>query len=468
MARQPSLFYAAFGAQAELIKDDLLDPIDALLDDAELVDIVRNAQAGRSPNAKNKGRKVIRSDRLLRCYALKHIKDWSFRDLERELRVSLVYRRFTRFDEAPIPDFSTFSRNFGVLGPDVTHQVHRRVVVKACQEKIAKGRRLRVDTTVVESNIHHPTDSTLLQDGIRVLTRSIKKIREECLAGTVKVVDHACSAQRRVLEIHRAAKRLTDSSRERLKGSYHKLVGLAGQVVRKAEKVSKDLASGAAPIVGSGIRVIVEECKLRQFGPLIKKVIAQTKARVFEGNTHVADKIVSIFEEHTQVIRKGKAHKPVEFGRLVRIDEVENGIVSGYEVQDGNPADAGAWTPALDQHKKTFGRAPYMATGDRGFFSAKNEREAKDLGVKRVILPARGPLSRMRAALQKQRWFRRGLKWRGGIEPRIANLKHRFGMARAHYKGDRGFKRFVGWSVIAQNLVSIARVQSRRKAQQSA
>src|SRR5262249_16386681 len=151
-------------------------------------------------------------------------------------------------------------------------------------------------------------------------------------------------AQRRVLEIHRAAKRLTDSSRERLKSSYHKLVGLAGQVVRRAEKGSKDLTSGAAPIVGSGIRVILGGCKLRPFGPLVKKGIGPTKARVFEGNTHVADKIVSIFEEHTQVIRKGKAHKPVEFGRLVRIDEVENGIVSGYEVKDGNPADAGAWT----------------------------------------------------------------------------------------------------------------------------
>jgi IS5 family transposase len=125
----------------------------------------------------------------------------------------------------------------------------------------------------------------------------------------------------------------------------------------------------------------------------------------------------------------------------VRIDEVENGIVSGYAIQDGNPADSQAWMPALEQHQKAFRRAPRMATADRGFFSAKNEDDAKKLGVQKVALPARGPLSAKRAALQKEPWFRRALRWRGGIEPRIATLKHRFGMERAQYKGDAGFKR---------------------------
>jgi transposase, IS5 family len=193
-------------------------------------------------------------------------------------------------------------------------------------------------------------------------------------------------------------------------------------------------------------------------------VLDQTKARVFGGNRHVKGKVLSLFEEHTQVISKGKAHKPNEFGRLVRIDEVENGIVSGYAVLDGNPADVNAWVPALEQHQQLFGRAPKRATADRGYFSAENEREAKARGIAQVALPARGRLSKARAEHQKQPWFRRLLRWRGGIEPRIANLKHRLGMARAFYKGDRGFKRFVGWSIISQNLVSIARTLARRKA----
>ena len=253
----------------------------------------------------------------------------------------------------------------------------------------------------------------------------------------------------------------------RVKESYARLMVLARGVVRTAESVTEELKSGKLPVPGSLVRVLLNEAQLRHFTPLVKKVLDQTKARVLGGDRHVEGKVLSLFEEHTQVIRKGKAHKPTEFGRLVRIDEVENGIVSAYAVQDGNPADVKAWVPALEQHEQLFGRAPTRATADRGFFSAENEHEATTRGVKQVALPARGRLSKNRAALQKQGWFRRLLRWRGGIEPRIANLKHRFGMARAFYKGDPGFKRFVGWSVISQNLVSIARVLSRRKARQA-
>jgi IS5 family transposase len=331
--RQASLFYVAFGRQAALIKDDLLEPIAILLNDPALVDLVRDSQAGRSTRSRTHGRKTIAPDRLLRCCALKHLKNWSFRQLERELRASLIYRRFTLFDQDDVPDFSTFSRNFGVLGPEVTQQIHAHIVATARRERVATGRKLRTDTTVVESNVHYPTDSTLLQDGIRVLTRSVKRIANECLAGAVTITDHARSAQHRVLEIHRAAKSVTEATRGRLTEGYRKLVGLASRVVRKAERVSAELASGAIPVVGQVTRVLVDDCHIRHFAPLVRKVIAQTKARVFDGDTHVAGKVLSLFEEHTQPIRKGKAHKPTEFGRLVRIDEVENGIVSGYEVE---------------------------------------------------------------------------------------------------------------------------------------
>ena len=461
--RQPSLFYAAFGHQASLIKDDLLEPLDTLLEDPSLVALVTKALAGRHRRSSSRGRKGIAPDRLLRCCVLKHLKGWSFRELQRELRASLVYRRFTRFDEDGIPDFSTFSRTFSALGPDITHQIHARVVERARRERIAPGRRLRTDTTVVESNVHYPTDSTLLGDGIRVLTRSLQRIAQECQVGAVHIVDHARSTKHRILEIHRAAKSFTEASRDKMKDSYHKLVSIAGGVVRTAERAAQDLTSGALSITGEGMRVMEAQMQLDHFVPLVKRVLAQTKARVFGGDTHVADKVVSLFEEHTQVICKGKAHKPTEFGRLVRIDEVEHGIVSNYEVQDGNPSDEQAWMPALSQHKERFGKAPRLATADRGYSSRRNEQEAAALGVKQVALPARGKLSMARRTLQKQRWFKRALRWRSGIESRIATLKHRLGMARAQYKGDRGFKRYVGWCVIAQNLISISRVHRQRK-----
>jgi transposase, IS5 family len=233
--------------------------------------------------------------------------------------------------------------------------------------------------------------------------------------------------------------------------------------VRQASAVVQRWTKGRLEVVGKLLRVETQIGQLRHFLPLVEKVITQTKQRVLGGDNHVEDKVLSLFEPHTEVIRKGKAHKPNEFGRLVRIDEVENGMVSGYQVLCGNPADTTAWTPALEQHQACFGRAPEMATGDRGFFSAKNEREAQALGVKKVALPARGRLSAKRAEQQKQRWFRRGLRWRAGIEATISTLKHPFSMWRATYKGGHGFERYVGWCVITKNLFSIARDQERRR-----
>lgn len=463
--RQSSLFYVAFGRQASLIKDDLLEPLDALLDDPALVAEVAQALAGRAPASRSTGRPSIAPDRLLRTLVLKHVKNWSLRETERELRSNLVYRRFTRFDEDSIPNFSTFSRSFASLGEARTKAIHDRVVVKAREASVVQGRRLRTDTTVVESNVHHPTDSTLLQDGIRVMTRALGRISAECAQGALKVVDHARSTKHRVIEIARAAKSFSEGGRERMKGSYAKLVGIAQKVARQAEAVAQDLREGTLKIVGKGLRALAQQASLDHFVPLVKKVIAQTKARVFDGDTHFAGKIVSIFEEHTQPIRKGKAHKPTEFGRLVRIDEVENGVVSNYDVKDGNPADVGELMPALSQHKAKFGRMPHLATADRGFHSAANMRAALEAGVKRVAVPAKGRLSQAQAALQKERWFKRAQGWRAGIESRIATLKHRLGMARAMYRGDYGFKRHVGWSVIANNLIAIARVQKRRETQ---
>lgn len=466
--RQSSLFYVAFDKQASLIKDDLLEPIDELLDDEELVALVQQRLERRHKRSRTRGRRGISPDRLLRCCALKHLKGWSLRELERELRGSLVYRRFTRFDQDAIPNYATFSRSFAVLGDEGTRAIHQRIVQKARTGRVAPGDKLRTDTTVVESNVHYPTDSSLLEDGIRVVTRALKVISGECAKGAVKVTDHARAAKHRALEIHRAAKVMTDANRERMKESYGKLLGFMRHTARQAEKVQSDLKSGRLLVVGKANRVLGQAARLDHFVPLIKKVISQTKARVFKGDTHVVGKILSLFELHTQAIRKGKAHKPTEFGRLVQVDEVENGIVSSYEVKDGNPADSDAWMPAISQHKAIFGRAPKMATADRGFFSAKNESTARDSGVDHVAIPARGPLSEKRKKHQKQRWFRRALRWRAGIESRIATLKHRFDMARAHYKGDRGFKRHVGWSIIANNLVSIARVREKRKAEHNA
>src|SRR5467141_1400089 len=459
--RPASLFAFAFFKEAATIADPILDPLDCLLEDPMLVALSSEALAKRSPGSNKAGREGIAPDRLLRCVVLKHIKGWSYRQLHRELRASLLYRRFTRFYEDPIPDFSNFSRAFGLFGKDGTSQLHARVVQIAREQSAASGQKLRTDTTAVETNIQHPTDSSLLADGIRVLTRGLKRISAACETGALKVVDHQRAAKRRVLEICRAAKTLSEAGREKLKESYGKLIALTRGLTRQTAKVLDQLKAGKLVAQAGTLATVSQaQAQLRHFLPLTEKVIAQAQARIFERQTRHPDKLLSLFEEHTVVIRKGKAHKPNEFGRLVRLDEVENGIVSNYHIASQNLADQQQWNPALQGHQDIFGRAPYLATADRGFWSAANEALAEQLGVTRTVLPGRGRLSKDRAARQKQRWFRRGQGWRAGIEPRISTLKHRFGMARAYYKGAAGFERYVGFCVMAQNLVAIVRTQN--------
>lgn len=456
--RQASLFYFAFAKEVSAIKDVTLDELDALLQDWELLALTAEKLGARRPRSNDFGRPGIAPDRLLRCVVLKHFKSWSFRELEYELRHSLLYRRFTRFFEDPIPDFTSFSRTFALFGPEGTERIHQHVVGKAKQQKLAPGRKLRIDTTAVETNIHYPTDSTLLADSLRVMTRCLKRVAAQGADQSLKVVDHARAAKYRLLEICRSAKSFTEASRVRFKDSYGKLLALSRKVRRQARAVLDQLDAGQLKIKADNLTPVLQaQAQLRHFLPLVDQVIAQTQARIFDGQTHYEGKILSLFEEHSAIIRKGKPDKPTEFGRLVRLDEVENGIISGYSIAVGNPADQQQWLPALKHHQEIFGQRPRVAAADRGFWSSDNEKAALELGIPRVVLPATGRLSATRAEHQKQRWFKDGQGWRAGIEPRISTLKHQFGMKRAYYKGDAGFQRYVGWCIIVQDLVAIAR-----------
>jgi transposase, IS5 family len=458
MVRPASLFAFAFFKEAAVISEPTLDALDGLLEDPHLIALSTQALASRSPRSDQAGREGIAPDRLLRCVVLKHLKGWSYRQLHRELRASLLYRRFTRFYEDPIPDFSNLCRAFALFGKQGTEQIHQRIAQQAREATIIAGKKLRTDTTAVETNIHHPTDSSLLADSLRVMSRYLQRIGQGCQDSELRIVNHARAAKHRVLEIGRAARTLTQAGQEQLKQSYQKLIGLTQQVRTQAAAVLEDLKEGqlvARP--EAFIKVLAAEASLKHYLPLVKKVITQSQARIFQGQTRHPEKILSLFEPHSVVIRKGKADKPNEFGRLVRIDEVENGVVSHYAIASSNLCDQQQWIPALETHVELFGRAPQLAAADRGFWNSANEKAAARLGVQQVVLPGRGRLSATRAARQKERWFRRGQGWRAGIEARLATLKHRFGMQRAFYKGEIGFERHVGWCIIAHNLVAMSR-----------
>lgn len=432
-----------------------LRQIDALLEDEAVLEPVAAALERRWPQSRRRGRRGTPVEVALRMLVLKHLYDWSYDELEREVRANLVYRAFSRVGCGAVPDAKTILKIAQALGPDVIQALHRRVVELAIARGVTRGRRLRIDTTVVETPIHYPTDSTLLADGVRVLTRTMRRVAALVGSGGRQLRDRRRSVTRRVFQILAAAR--SPKTREVLQHRYRHLVALTRAVVRDAETMGRRVSQQLRRTAGrTHARLTRLQATLRTTLPLVRRVIAQTVARVVHGNTHVAHKVLSVFEPHTEAIRKGKAAKPTEFGKLVAIQEAEHQVITAYTVYPRRPADRTLWVPALDAHAQVFGRPPDLAAADRGFSSAANERAATARGVRRVILPQPGRRSPTRRAHERQRWFRRGQRWRVGSEGRVSVLKHRHGLERCRYRGPAGMERWVGLGVIANNLVTIA------------
>jgi IS5 family transposase len=374
-----------------------------------------------------------------------------------------LYREFTRIGSGKVPDAKTLGRQAQALGPQVVEQMHRRVVQLAVENKVVRGRKMRVDTTVVETNIHYPTDSSLLGDGDRVLTRLMKKVTAIAGAAGTKLRDSMRSVQRRVAEIARASRAKGETGQAKLNLLYPKLLEITGRVMGQARRFSVEIGSGVkrSGDVLQQARLQGLKAQIDDMVETVKKVVHQTKARVFGGDTHVAGKILSIFEPSTEVIRKGKASKPTEFGKVVKVQEAENQIVIDFEVYDQKPSDSDLLIPAIQAHEKLMGRVPDLAAADAGFFSAKNEAEAQKMGVKRVSVPNRSTKSPARRQHQKQRWFKKAQKWRTGCEGRISVLKRRHGVRRSLYKKAAGTKRWVGLGVIADNLINMGKAMAK-------
>ena len=448
---------------------DLWEPwmrhADQVLEDDALLTLIQQELARRVKKSKTRGRPGTPAEVVLRMILLKHMRDFTFEELSREVRANLVYREFTRIGGGKVPDDKTMGRLARQLSPEVIRQIHDRVVAMARAENIVQGRKMRVDTTVVESNIHYPTDSSLLGDGVRVLTRAMKKIGSIAGEAGAKLRNRSRSVKLRVLEIARAARSKVPQSQEKLKQAYGKLLDATSRVAGQAKRFSREIAEGVKRSTDILQQAALEGLRkeIDTMLPRVQQVIQQTKTRIFGGDTRAEGKILSIFEPSTEVIRKGKAGKPNEFGKMVKLQEAENQIVTDFEVYQQRPSDSDLLIPSIESHEQKLGCTPHLVAADAGFYSAKSEAAAKEKGVKRVCVPNRSTKSAERRREQKKRWFRNGQKWRTGCEGRISVIKRRHGLNRSRYKGDAGMKRWVGLAVIADNLINIGRMKSEQK-----
>jgi transposase, IS5 family len=446
------------------LREDWMKHADAVLSDEDIVAAVYEALARRHPKSRSRGRLGAPAEMVLRLLILKHIRNWSYAVLEREVRANLVYRDFTRVGAGKTPDAKTMGRWGVAVGPEVVKQIHQRIVKLARANGLAAGRRMRVDTTVVETNVHYPTDSSLLGDGVRVLIRTMKRIGQIAGETGAKLCDRSRSVKLRVLDIARAARAKGPQSQEKLRRAYGKLLNSTSRVVGQAKQFSKQIVEGVKRSTNILQQLALEGLRqeLDAMVPRVKRVMKQTRARIFCGDTRTEGKILSLFEPSTEIIRKGKAGKPNEFGKVVKLQEAEDQIVIDYEVYDRRPNDSDLLIGAIETHQARLGRTPRLVAADAAFYSIKNEAAAKAKGVKRVCIPNRNTKSTERKREQKKRWFRNGQKWRTGCEGRISVGKRRHGLNRCRYKGDAGMKRWVGLGVIGDNLINIGRAMERR------
>src|ERR1700689_979933 len=364
---------------------------DRLLEDDELIDRVYEAQGERHEHSATKGRSQTPAEIVLRLLLLKPVANWSFDTLEREVRMNLCYRDFTRIGMGKVPDAKTLARIAQALGGEVVAELHRRLVEIAQEEGVIDGRKLRVDTTVVETNIHYPTDSSLLGDGGRVRTRSMQKIEQQAGKLKRKVRDRRRSVSKRVMAIATASRHKGAEGEAKRKKQNKELLRYSRQILNDTKGVIAEV-EGMSAKKKKGLRGLCEH--LTEMAGRVRQVVKQAKVRVFDGITDLPGKIVSLFEPHSEIIRKGKASKPTEFGKMVQVQETENQIITHYDVFDRRPSDRDLLSGGAETHERVLGRVPNLATADAGYYSRAQEQAVEAKGVRWVAVPNRNTKSR--------------------------------------------------------------------------
>jgi IS5 family transposase len=436
--------------------DPVLVKIDNYLEDEQLYQLIKGDLSKRRPKTLKTGRKSTPVEVTLRMLVVKRLYQYSYAETERYVSDSLVLRQFCRVYLNRVPDDTTLIRTANLVQAETLEKFNARITELALKSKVTKGKKLRTDGTVVETHIHAPSDSRQLADSVRVLARTIGKARK--VLQPVKesipeaVVDFTMAARRTARKIGEILRKRTDEAKEAGKQQYQELLDMTEKTIQQAAQISQQLEQQVSQAAQCLKR------KLETFIPLAEKVVDQTKRRVLKDEQVPAqDKVLSIFEPHTDIICRGKENHPVEYGHKVWLNEVDGGIVTHFRILNGNPNDENQWEPSLEDHVDSFGQPPEQASADRGLYSASNEKFANDLGVQHVVLPKPGYKSKTRQEHERQEWFVEGRKWHAGVEGRISVLKRAHGLVRCLNHGLPGFERWIGWGVIAGNLAVMGR-----------
>ena len=397
------------------------------------------------------GREGMAAEQVLRALVIKQLNGFSYEELAFHLADSCSYKAFCLFGIADdTPSKSALQRDIKKLSPQTLEAINRGLVAFAKDEGIEKGRKVRTDCTVTEADIHHPTDSSLLEDGVRVLTRLMARAKDNLADIGIVFVNHHRRARKRALGILNAKKK------EQVK-LYRDLLKVAQKTVNDAESVA-ELLDAEQYALGSDeqmllARGVVDE--LWHFIPLVAQVIDQAERRVLNGEKlRPLDKVVSIFEPHADIIVKDR--RETYFGHKLAITGGASGLLTDLVIKRGNPPDSALAKEMIQRQQDIYGRVPRQAAFDGGFASKDNLRDIKKMGVKDVAFHRRRGLEV--AQMAKSSWvYKRLRNFRAGIEGMISFLKRGFGLGRCNWRGFESFKAYAWSSVLTANLLLVAR-----------
>jgi IS5 family transposase len=397
------------------------------------------------------GRPSVPVDTLLRLLYLKHRYQLGYESLCREVADSIGWRRFCRIGlDQPVPHPTTLVKLVRRAGPEVISQLNAALVEKLAGDKLLRGRKLRVDTTVVEADIDYPTDADLLEGAVRKLGGLVRRIKAQGAASRTRFRDRGRAAGRRMKQLAHSLRRRTGEAMAEVDRLTGEVAGLARRTLRDVEVVARNARRARRHRPGDGrLGRLVGE--LEETIGHTGRLLAQTDQRL-AGNRVIPDRLVSLSDPDARPIRKGKPQHPTQFGYTLLVVEEERGFICDHQLQQGNPPDAPQLVPAVERVAEVTGRVAATVVGDRGFGTTANDRALAELGVERIGLQRKGRLSPTRAALERTRAFRRMRNWRVGIEARISHLKRGFGLRRTRLRRLPGAKTWAGLGIFAYNL----------------
>ena len=397
------------------------------------------------------GREGMTAEQVLRSCVLKQFRCLTYEELAFHLEDSASFRAFARLEMGQYPSSSTLQENIKPISEESWEAIHICLMQYAQKFGIENGRKLRIDSTAVETDVHDPTDASLLWDGMRIITRWLEEGHSLDPRPDYRYCDHLRVAKKRLLAVVNAKKEADRVS------AYRDMVHYAGKVVGYAKEAIPALERYLAVDLGGMMTAMRLRAQLKRAVELLEKVISQTERRVFRGEkVPASEKVVSYFEDHTDIIVKSR--REVVYGHKVFLTSGKSNLILDCLVERGNPADSEQYIPMLKRHEEIFGRLPRQISADGGFASKKNLSDAKELKIKDVAFAKKRGLAVV--DMVKSSWVYKRLKnFRAGIEANISTLKRAFGLDRCNWKSWEGFKRYLWSSIFAYNLQVIARIR---------